>query len=318
MKKMLFIVNPRSGREQIRTRLLEILDLFSGAGYQVQVHVTQRPRDAVVAVEQFGGDKELVVCSGGDGTLNEVISGLMELDSQPLLGYIPAGSTNDYASSLQIPKSMMDAAENVLTGNPYPIDIGKFCENRYFIYIAAFGAFTEISYQTPQDKKNLLGHQAYVLEGVKSLAALKAYPMRVEWEDQVLEEEFVFGMVTNTISVGGFKGLVTQSVALNDGQFEVLLIRKPRTPMDLSNIISYMFLKEEPNDYVYKFKTDRLKVTSQEPVDWVLDGEFGGSRTEAVIENLRERMKILRTREDEMRDVLPGGLRQKRSALLIT
>lgn len=314
MKKMLFVVNPRSGREQIRTRLLEILDLFSGAGYEVQVHVTQCPKDATQVVKQFGGEKELVVCSGGDGTLNEVISGLMELEQPPLLGYIPAGSTNDYASSLQIPKSMMDAAENVLSGEPYPIDIGKFCKNRYFIYIAGFGAFTEISYQTPQDKKNLLGHQAYVLEGVKSLAALKAYPMRVEWEDQVLEEEFVFGMVTNTISVGGFKGLVTQSVALNDGQFEVLLIRKPRTPLDLSNIVSYMFLKEEPNEYVYKFKANRLRITSPAPVDWVLDGEFGGSRTEVVIENLRERMRIVRTEEDEARDVLTRGLWQKRRA----
>ncbi|MDO5550236.1 MAG: YegS/Rv2252/BmrU family lipid kinase [Lachnospiraceae bacterium] len=312
MKKMLFVVNPRSGREQIRTRLLEILDWFSKAGYEVQVHVTQCPKDATRVVEQFGSEKDLVVCSGGDGTLNEVISGLMELEEPSLLGYIPAGSTNDYASSLQIPKSMMDAAENVLAGEAYPIDIGRFCQDRYFVYIAAFGIFTEISYQTPQDKKNLLGHQAYVLEGVKSLAALKAYPMLVEWDDQVLEEEFVFGMVTNTISVGGFKGLVTQSVALNDGQFEVLLIRKPRTPLDLSNIVSYMFLKEEPNDYVYKFKANRLKITSKAPVDWVLDGEFGGSRTEVVIENLRERMKILRTRADELRDVLPGGLWQKR------
>lgn len=300
MKTMLFIINPRAGREQIRGKLLEILDLFSGAGYQVQVHVTQEPKDATQIVRQYGRDVQLVVCSGGDGTLNEVISGLIELEQPPFLGYIPAGSTNDYASSLQIPKSMMEAAQNILSGQPYPIDVGSFCGELYFIYIAAFGAFTEVSYQTPQDKKNLLGHQAYVLEGVKSLAALKTYTMKVEWEDQVLEEEFVFGMVTNTISVGGFKGLVTQSVALNDGEFEVLLIRKPRTPKDLSNIISYMFLKEEPNDYVYKFKARELKITSQAPVDWVLDGEFGGSRTEVTILNLQGRMQILRSGKEAL------------------
>ncbi len=298
MKTMLFIINPRAGREQIRSKLLEILDLFSAAGFQVQVHITQEPKDATRVVREYGKDMNLVVCSGGDGTLNEVISGLAEIEKPPLLGYIPAGSTNDYASSLQIPKSMMEAAQNILSGQPYPIDIGSFCGEQYFIYIAAFGAFTEVSYQTPQDKKNLLGHQAYVLEGVKSLAALKTYPMRVQWEDEVLEEEFVFGMVTNTISVGGFKGLVTQSVALNDGEFEVLLIRKPRTPKDLSNIISYMFLKEEPNDYVYKFKTRELRMSSQAPVDWVLDGEFGGSHSEVVIRNLQGRMEILRTGQD--------------------
>lgn len=299
MKTMLFIINPRAGREQIRSKLLEILDLFSRSGFKVQVHVTQEPKDATKVACQYGKEANLVVCSGGDGTLNEVLSGLAELENPPLLGYIPAGSTNDYASSLQIPKSMMEAAKNILTGQPYPIDIGNFCGERYFIYIAAFGAFTEVSYQTPQDKKNLLGHQAYVLEGVKSLAALKTYAMKVEWEAYVLEEEFVFGMVTNTISVGGFKGLVTQSVALNDGEFEVLLIRKPRTPKDLSNIISYMFLKEEPNDYVYKFKARELKLTSQTPVDWVLDGEFGGSHTQAVIRNLKGRMEILRAPADE-------------------
>lgn len=294
MKRMLFIINPRSGREQIKPKLLEILDLFSKAGYELQVYVTQSRKDATEAARQYGAGKDLVVCSGGDGTLNEVISGLVHLENAPVLGYIPAGSTNDYASSLQIPRAMMEAAENILTGSPFAIDIGRFCREQYFVYIAAFGAFTEVSYQTPQDKKNILGHQAYILEGVKSLAALKTYPMRVEWDGQVLEEEFVFGMVTNTLSVGGFKGLVTQSVALNDGEFEVLLIRTPRTPLDLSNIISYMFLKEEPNDYVHKFRARELKITSALPVDWVLDGEFGGSHTEVEIVNLKERMQILR------------------------
>lgn len=297
MKKMLFIVNPKSGREQIRSKLLEVLDLFSAAGYEIQIHITQRQKDAAEAAARWGQEKDLVVCSGGDGTLNEVISGMMELPQAPLLGYIPSGSTNDYASSLEIPKQTMDAARNVLEGQPFPIDVGKFCKDRYFVYIAAFGAFTEISYQTSQDKKNLLGHQAYMLEGVKGLGALKSHRMKVEWDGNVLEEEFIFGMVTNTISVGGFKGLVTQSVALNDGEFEVLLIRNPRTPRDLSNIISYMFLKEEPNDYVFKFRAGHIRITSEEPVDWVLDGEFGGSRLEVEVENLKERIQILHSAE---------------------
>ena len=179
MKKMLFIVNPKSGREQIRSKLLEVLDLFSAAGYEIQIHITQRQKDAAEAAARWGQEKDLVVCSGGDGTLNEVISGMMELPRAPLLGYIPSGSTNDYASSLEIPKQTMDAARNVLEGQPFPIDVGKFCKDRYFVYIAAFGAFTEISYQTSQDKKNLLGHQAYMLEGVKGLGALKSHRMKV-------------------------------------------------------------------------------------------------------------------------------------------
>ncbi len=293
MKKMLFIFNPRSGKEQIKGHLLQILDIFTKAGYDIRVHVTQCQQDATKTVAASGQGMDLIVCSGGDGTLNETISGLMQLKEPPLLGYIPAGSTNDFAASLNIPKHMARAAQSIVDGSPFAIDIGTFCRDRYFMYIAAFGAFTEVSYLTSQDRKNLLGHQAYMLEGVKSLTGIKPYPMRVEWEGGALEERFVFGMVTNTVSVGGFKGLVNQSVALDDGVFEVLLIRMPRTPADLSNILSYLFLREEPNEYVYRFKSSSIRFYSSEPVDWVLDGEYGGARTEVEVGNLKERIKIL-------------------------
>ncbi len=299
MKKLMFIFNPRSGKEQIRGQLMGILDIFTKAGFDIHVHVTQSQKDCAEWVKDYAGRMDVLVVSGGDGTLNEAVTGMMNLERLPLLGYIPAGSTNDFAASVGLPRSMQEAAAGRGGGSPYPIDIGRFCKDQYFVYIAGFGAFTEVSYLTPQDKKNWLGHNAYVLEGVKSLAGLKPRHMRVEWDDQVLEEDFVFGMVTNTISVGGFKGLVNQSVALNDGEFEVLLIRMPRTPVDLTNIINYMFLKEEPNEYVYKFKTRAIRMVSDAPVDWVLDGEFGGSRTEVEIVNLQKKIRILR-RNDEL------------------
>ena len=294
MKKMLFIFNPRSGKGQIRNKLVDILDIFTKAGYELTVHVTQRQGDAREAAYRYGKNKDLVVCSGGDGTLNETISGLMKLPQYPELGYIPAGSTNDFASSLKISKDMLKAADAAVSGQSYPIDIGGFCEGQYFIYIAAFGAFTEVSYLTPQDKKNVLGHQAYMLEGMKSLTSIKSYSMRVESDELSLEGEFIFGMITNTISVGGFKGLVTQDVALDDGEFEVLLIRSPKTALDFTNIINYMFLKEEPNEYVHKFRTRSLKLISDEPIDWVLDGEFGGAKREVSITNLEKKIHIMR------------------------
>jgi len=311
MKKILFIFNPRSGKAQIRNKLMDILDIFTKAGYELLVHVTQRTGDAMEAAAAYGDRVDLVVCSGGDGTLNETISGLMKLDHIPDLGYIPAGSTNDFASSLKISKSMVKAAEAAVFGEPFPIDIGCFCGDRHFVYIAAFGAFTEVSYLTPQDKKNVLGHQAYMLEGMKSLASIQSYEMRIECDEHpagiplypesvgkngkmTLEGEFIFGMITNTMSVGGFKGLVTQDVGLDDGEFEVLLIRTPKTPLDLTNIINYMFLKEEPNEYVHKFRTRSLRILSEEPIDWVLDGEFGGTRREVNIINLKKRIRIMR------------------------
>lgn len=296
MKRLLFVINPRSGKGRIKNKLMDVVDIFVKKGYRVETYITQCPLDAKRQVISRGRGADLIVCSGGDGTLNEVISGIMELKKTPALGYIPAGSTNDYAASLGLPKQVEKAARLAVEGKARPSDVGKFGEDRYFVYIAGFGAFTEVSYLTPQDKKNLLGHQAYMLEAVKSLADIRGRKMRVEWEDGALEGEFLFGMVTNTISVGGFKGLVSGDVALDDGFFEVLLIRMPRNPLELSNIVSYLLMKEErkENELVYRFKAKRLKVEAEEEVDWVLDGEFGGKRREVEIVNLEKRVHIVR------------------------
>lgn len=296
MKKMLFIFNPRSGRERLRTKLLDILDLFVKAGYEVAVHVTQSAGDAQKQVEKKGGGVELLVCSGGDGTLNEVVSGMMawSREKRPQLGYIPAGSTNDFAASLDLPKNMLRAAAIAVAGRPFAIDVGKFGDGRYFVYVAAFGAFTEVSYKTPQETKNVLGHQAYMLEAVKRIAGLKSYRMKFFWDDQELEEDFILGMVTNTISIGGFKGLVQPRVALNDGEFEVMLVRKPRTPKDIQSIVSCLINKDAENDCVYMFRTSNLRMESEEIVDWTLDGEYGGGVKEICIENLREEVVVKR------------------------
>lgn len=296
MKKLLFIFNPRSGREKIRTKLLDILDLFIKVGYEVSVHVTQAPGDAERKAGKMAERVDLLVCSGGDGTLNEVISGLMEheREKRPLLGYIPAGSTNDFAVSLGLPKNIMKAAARTVVGAPFAIDVGRFGENKYFVYVAAFGAFTDVSYKTPQETKNVLGHQAYMLEAVKQAAGLKSYRMKFSWDGQSVEDEFILGMVTNTISIGGFKGLVQPEVALNDGEFEVMLVRTPRTPKDIQSIVGYLINKEEEHDCVYRFKTSQILMESEKAVNWTLDGEYGGSVTEVCIENVREAVVVRR------------------------
>lgn len=302
MKKLLFVLNPRSGKEHIRTRLLDILDLFTKAGYEVSVHITQGPKDAVNVIRDRAEGLDLLVCSGGDGTLNEAISGLMEIEpeNRPVLGYIPSGSTNDYASSIRIPKNMRKAAEIAVSGEDFGADVGCFGDDRYFVYVAAFGAFTEVSYSTPQETKNLLGHQAYMIEGVRRITDLKSYHMRFEWQGNVLEEEFILGMITNTISIGGFKGLVGMDVALDDGEFEVLLVRTPKAPKDIASIASYLFTKEGSNDCVLQFRTKNLKIISKEPVDWSLDGEYGGNVKEITIENLRQAVTIRRSPSHEV------------------
>ena len=296
MKKVLFVLNPRSGKEQIRSKLLDILDVFSKSGYEVTVYVTQKQGEALSMVAHHGRGKSLIVCSGGDGTLNEVVSGIMTLDKEkrPAVGYIPAGSTNDFAVSLGLSKNMKTAALNIVKGRDFSVDVGRFGGDRYFVYVAAFGAFTEVSYKTPQEAKNLLGHQAYMLEGVKRITNLKSYRMTFEWDGNKLQDEFILGMVTNTISIGGFKGLVGLDVALDDGEFEVLLVRTPKTPKDISSIVAYLLTKEGENDCVYKFRAKSIKIISAEETDWSLDGEFGGSRTEVLIENL-QKAAVIRT-----------------------
>ncbi|MEY8337437.1 YegS/Rv2252/BmrU family lipid kinase [Lachnospiraceae bacterium 62-35] len=300
MKKLLFIVNPCSGKGKIRSKMLEILDLFCHAGYETTVYITQKPLEAAEIAGKKGKKADLIVCSGGDGTLNETVSGMMRLKTPPPLGYIPAGSTNDYAASLEIPKQMLQAAKSAVLGECRLLDVGKFCSEKYFVYIAGFGAFTEVSYITPQDKKNLLGHQAYMIEAVKRLTALKSIHMNVEWETEEgetekVEGDFIFGMITNTVSVGGFKGLIRENVKLNDGLFECLFIRMPKTPLEFSNIVSYLLLRDEKeNELVRAFRSGRIRIHSEEPVDWVLDGEFGGTKVDVIIENLQEKLKIRR------------------------
>ncbi|MCI8510370.1 MAG: YegS/Rv2252/BmrU family lipid kinase [Lachnospiraceae bacterium] len=292
MKRMIFIVNPHSGKEQIKRQLLGILDTFCAAGYIPSVFVTQGPEDAERIVRGYGEETELLVCSGGDGTLNSVVSGLMGLTKRPRLGYLPAGSTNDFARSLKIPSDLKEAAAGAVGGETIGLDIGRFGDERYFVYIAAFGAFTEVSYTTPQDKKNVLGYQAYLLESVRHLASLKPRSMRLEWEDGVFEGEFIFGMISNTTSVGGFKGLAPRDSAFDDGLFEGMFIKMPKAPSDLAGIASCLFFKEEENDHVIRFKTSRLSVSAKEEIPWVLDGEFGGAVKETVIVNLKKELLL--------------------------
>ena len=290
MKKMLFLFNPRSGKEQIKGHLLRILDIFSKAGYDIRVHVTQCSKDAQKTVEHQGKNVDVIVCSGGDGTLDEVVTGITEVGSKVPVGYIPAGSTNDFANSLFMPKNMLDAASMIMKEEIYRCDVGRF-NSQTFAYVAAFGLFTDVSYETSQDLKNILGHLAYVLEGAKRLLDIKAYHMKVTTENGVIEDNFIYGMVTNSRSVGGFKNL-TKDVDMNDGLFEVTLIVQPKNPLEMQEIIRNLLNMEDNSDLIYSFKARKLTVEAEEEVAWTLDGEYGGSPRLVEIENLQQALNL--------------------------
>ncbi len=290
-KKLLFIYNPKAGKAKIRTRLADILDIFAKAGYESTVCPTQSQGDARHIMETRSEDYGLVVCSGGDGTLDETVTGMIESGFRTPIGYIPAGSTNDFGGSLSLPKDMLRAAQIAVEGKNFPCDIGAFNED-IFVYVAAFGIFTEVSYETGQDAKNLLGHMAYLLEGVKRLPSIKSFPMRVSWEDRTVSEEFIFGMITNSLSVGGFKNITGKDVKLDDGLFEVTLIKRPRNPIELNNIIRSLLNRNIDTNLMYTFHTASLSLEAEEPVAWTLDGENGGSHKSVRIRSINKGMEI--------------------------
>ena len=271
-KRLLFIINPRSGKGQIKEHLADILDIMIKAGYQVSVHITQSGGDATRQTIEQSKDFDRIVCSGGDGTLDEVVTGMMQLapSERKPIGYIPAGSTNDFGNSLGIDKNMLNAAQISVSDKLFPCDIGRFNSDS-FVYVAAFGIFTEVSYATSQDLKNLLGHAAYIIEGAKQLRDIPSFRMQVEYDG------FIYGMITNSKSVGGFQGIIRGNIGLNDGVFEATLIKMPRNPMELNEILGFMTGIIPDSEMVYSFQTSEIKFTCSEDVPWTLDGEFGGN-----------------------------------------
>lgn len=292
MKKLLFIYNPNAGKGLLKPKLSDILDIFVKAGYEVTVYPTQKYRDGYRKVARFEGDYDLLVCSGGDGTLDEVVTGMMQRENKIPIGYIPTGTTNDFANSLHIPKDLLQAADLAVNGEPFACDVGRFNKD-VFVYIAAFGLFTDVSYQTKQEVKNVLGHLAYVLEGTKRLFGIPSYHIKVTHDGEVIEDEFVFGMVTNSKSVGGFRNMIGKNVVFDDGEFEATLIKFPKNPLELNDIILSLAIGQQDSKYMYSFKAKEVYFESLEEIPWTLDGEFGGEHDYVHIKNERQSLEIM-------------------------
>jgi YegS/Rv2252/BmrU family lipid kinase len=314
--KLLFVYNPRSGKGQIKNKLSEILNIFAGAGYEITVRPTQCEKDAYETIKNTGANYGMIVSSGGDGTLNESFHGIMEfpLEERPFFGYIPTGSTNDFASTLSISKNPVTAAKGIVKGKKFWCDVGK-ASTGYFAYVAAFGAFTNVAYDTPQETKNALGHIAYILEGLKSLANLESYRVKVQYVDEdgkirEFEDEFIYGMISNTESVGGMNLLKKSEIDLQDGMFEALLVRNPENPIELQQTINALVTKDFSSDRFYFFRTNTVEFQGESEISWTLDGEYGGTLKEMKIENIAKaicmRYKPIRRRillsKDEFED----------------
>ena len=297
MKKLLLIINPRAGKTKSRAPLFDAVSRFSKAGYLVYVYTTGARGDATRVAAELGGEFDVVVCAGGDGTLNETVAGLMTREERPHLGYLPCGSTNDFAASLRIPGRIEAAADAVADGQPYPLDIGIH-NGRHFVYVASFGAFTKVSYNVPQNAKNTLGHFAYVLEGLNSLDSLRPYRCRVIADGEIIAGEFIFGAVCNTTSLAGMVKLNPDRVDMNDGKFELLLLQCPKTALDLQNLIVAMTSMEYDYPGVYFRHVREVHVETEEDLPWSLDGEYAPSERHVEIRNIPGAVQLLLRRED--------------------
>ena len=300
---MLLIYNSRAGKGSFLTRLPEVIDMFVKGGFRVEVYPTQAAGDAIEKVSHIPGYISLVVAAGGDGTLDEVVTGLLKSGRDVPLGYIPVGSTNDYAASLKLSFNVLEAVGDILGGEPQAVDMGEF-NNEIFVYVAAFGAFTDVSYDTNQDMKNLFGHIAYSMEGVRRIGDIKSYDLRVEVDGELHEGSYIYGMVTNSVSVGGFKGITGKNVLLDDGVFEVLLIHTPKNVLELQEIVTTLLSGNMDSSLIEFYRTDHVRFWSEEEISWTMDGEYGGAHSYVDIRNRHQCVRIIM--DGDKSDVLGG------------
>lgn len=293
MKKLLFIINPNAGKIRAKSYVLKIIQIFSEEGYVVTVCPTERRGHGAEIAEKYAATFDQILCCGGDGTLNEVIQGVMNSGVDIPIGYIPAGSTNDLATSLKLPKSITKAAEFVAKTTPNKFDLGYFDNNKYFSYIASFGAFTETSYNTPQQLKNSLGHLAYVLEGAKALGNIYSFDMKINYDGKVIEDEFIFGAVLNTTSMGGIMRLSKPNINFNDGVFEVLLIRNPDNVADLTTTINCLMSQKFDSDNVLLFPASNISIECDVPIDWSIDGELYKGNKNVNIRVIKDALNLI-------------------------
>ena len=292
-RHMMLLINPHAGKGGYKSSLAAIAEAFSRSDWLPTIYFTKTRGDAREIVEKEAGDYEMVVCLGGDGTLSEVTSGMMLRRDRRPIGYIPLGTANDVAHTLALSADPAAAAEAIVRGNRFPLDIGQFGQDGFFTYIAAFGAFTEVSYATPQEAKQTLGHLAYMLEGLRSLNHLNHYHAIVEYDDGVVQDDFIFGAVTNSTSIAGLLRLDENRVNLADGMFELLLVKTPQNLLDLNSIITAILSHNFSAPNVLFLRSKEVRILFDEPVAWTRDGEDGGSHRDVLIFNRHPGVELI-------------------------
>lgn len=310
MKKLLFIVNPKAGKSAIKTDILDIIVTFSAAGYEVTTYPTAGPEDAEKKVIEDGAKYDLIVCAGGDGTLENTVCGYMQMgDKKVPIGYIPVGTTNDFARSVGLSRKPAEAAIQIVNGEKTTLDVGSL-DDKFFVYIAAFGLFTDVSYSTNQNLKKYMGHAAYVVEAIKNITDFKRYNIKAQLDGALVTGEYIYVMITNSFSVAGFKIRGAKHVILDDGKFDCLLVKMPHTVDELRQVLTAFLSNDidDTNPMFYSCKASKIIIECEEEIPWTIDGEFGGNKKVAVIENVKQAFDI----------ILEPGYKESKDELAVT
>ena len=293
MKRLLLILNPTAGMRRGRRQLADVVEIFNRAGYLVQTYITAGSGDAATAAETMSQDMDLVVCAGGDGTFNETVAGLLRSGRDIPIGYLPCGSTNDFANSLKLSQNLVQAARNIVSGTPTSVDVGLF-GGRYFTYVASCGAFTKASYATPQSVKNMLGHLAYLLEGLGEIPQIRPIHLRFELPERIIEDDFLFCAISNSTSVGGILTLDPKQVDMGDGNFELLLVRAPLDAQEIGECIRALQSQKYNCAMMTFLSTPKVTVRCDPQMPWTLDGEKAEGAEEIVIENCHHAISLMK------------------------
>lgn len=293
MKRMLFIMNPFAGMRKAVKLLPEIITIFNRSGYLVEVYMTDGVGDGEEKVFSLAAKADIVVCCGGDGTFHEVVSAIVKSGVNVPIGYIPAGSTNDFANSLKLPLQILQAAKAIAGGKPQPYDLGRFGD-QYFSYVASFGAFTKSSYATPQNMKNAIGHAAYLLSGIQEISQIHAIPVKVDVDGVNYDDSYVFGAVCNCTSMGGVLTLDPERVDMSDGLFEIMLIRAPKDLSELGECLLALQRKDYNCKMITFLSGKKIRIEMEQPLCWSLDGEKAQSQKVVQIENLHHAYRLMK------------------------
>ena len=291
-KKALIIMNPCSGTNRANKYLTEIVEIFTVNDYFCTVMTTTKRGDGTIYAREYGKHFDLIACIGGDGTFNEVVSGVMQAGLRIPIGYIPAGSTNDFASSLHIPKNIVQAAKNIVHGEPVAFDVVSF-NGRSFSYVASFGAFTKTSYNTPQNVKNALGHLAYILDGITSIASIRAEHMAIEADGVTYEDDYIFGAISNSTSIAGILTLKPELVDMSDGLFELILVKAPRDLIEVADLAHLVTTQNYESSMLTFVNAKEFRIHASRETSWTLDGEYQEGCEEILVENKHHAINLM-------------------------